>query len=60
LNPTGVFCWKRFDGKHSIAEIAAELQVACEDAPANAEADVRAFAEELVAKGLAGFELPSP
>lgn len=57
LNPTAVFCWKRFDGRHSIAEIAAELRAACKDVPPDAEAEIRAFVEDVVAKGLAGFEL---
>jgi SynChlorMet cassette protein ScmD len=57
LNPTGVFCWKRFDGRHTLAEIAAELREACADAPPEAEQHMRGFCDGLAAKGLVGFEL---
>jgi SynChlorMet cassette protein ScmD len=58
VNPTGVFCWKRFDGRHTLGEITAELRAACADAPSEAEQNVREFSEELATKGLIGFEVP--
>jgi SynChlorMet cassette protein ScmD len=57
MNPTGVFCWKRFDGRHTLAEIVAELREACADAPPEAEQNVQEFCDGLAAKGLVGFEL---
>jgi SynChlorMet cassette protein ScmD len=57
VNPTGVFCWKRFDGRHTLGEITAELRAACADAPSEAEQNVREFSEELAGKGLIGFEV---
>ena len=58
LNPIGVFCWKHLDGKHTVRDIAAELRDVCDDVPSDAEQSIQAFSEQLVAKGLAGFELP--
>lgn len=59
INPTGVFIWKRLDGRRTSEEIAAELKDNSEDAPELAQltADVREFIGDLVAKGLAGYEV---
>ena len=57
LNPTGVFCWKRFDGKHALPEIVAELREVCDDAPVEVEQHIEDFSAELAAKGLIGFEV---
>ena len=57
LNPTGVFCWKRFDGRHALPEIIAELRKVCDDVPVEAEKSIEAFSAELAAKGLIGYEV---
>jgi len=59
LNPVSVFIYKRLDGKHSIDEIMTELRFACQNAPEEAETDVRQFLDDLVAKGLAGHAVNS-
>ena len=60
LNPTGVFCWKRFDGRHTLPDIIAELRDACEDVPPDAGKEIQVFSEELAAKGLVGCEVAPP
>ena len=57
LNPTGVFCWKRFDGNHALPDIVAELREVCNDVPVEAEQNIEAFSAELAAKGLIGYEV---
>jgi SynChlorMet cassette protein ScmD len=57
LNPVSVFQWKRFDGRHSIEDILAELRESCEDVPDDAEEHLREFVEELEELGLVGYEL---
>ena len=57
LNPIGVFCWKRFDGKRTLPEIVAELREICNDIPMEAEQNIEAFTVELSSKGLIGFEV---
>ena len=57
INPVSVFIWKRLDGKHTINDILEGLREACEDAPENAEQEVKDFIKELLGKGYAGNEL---
>ena len=56
LNPVSVFIWKHLDGKHTLANIVAELLENCENVPDDAEESVRAFIEVLVERGLAGYK----
>ena len=56
LNPVSVFIFKRFDGTHSLEDIMKELRVECKNAPDDAEKYVRAFIEDLINRGLAGYE----
>jgi SynChlorMet cassette protein ScmD len=56
LNPVGVFIWKLLDGKHSIPDILAVMQESVEDVPPEAPADLEAWVQELVSRGLAGYE----
>lgn len=57
LNPTGVFIWKRLDGRHTIQEILKELRESCPDAPDEAAAHLQEFIRRLVEQGLAGYEV---
>ena len=57
VNPVGVFIWKHLDGKHSLAEIAAQISASFEAVPSEADAHVREFVEDLVRRGLAGYEI---
>lgn len=56
LNPVGVFVWQRLDGKHSVQDIVSELQVSCESIPGEAQDHVQEFIDDLLKKGLAGYE----
>jgi SynChlorMet cassette protein ScmD len=60
LDPVGVYIWKRLDGKHSTEDIVAELRRDCEDVPTEAGEHCGKFVEELLSRGLAGFELAQP
>lgn len=55
LNPTGVAIWKRLDGRHTLADIAAELDQDFEAVSPDAGQDVSAFVDELVVRGFVGL-----
>ena len=57
LNPVSIFIWKCLDGKHTIPDIIAELRENCQNMPEDAEERVKAFIQDLVENGLAGYEL---
>lgn len=55
VNTTGLFIWKRCDGKHSLEAIAAALQEAFDDAPLDAvQQDVEEFINGMVETGFIG------
>jgi SynChlorMet cassette protein ScmD len=56
INPTGVFIWKRLDGKHTADQLLEELRASCGEVSDKAAAEVKTFMEGLVRKGLAGHE----
>ena len=57
LNPIGVRIWKRLDGNHSVEDILQDLQESCEDVPEEAEGDLQEFVDDLVQRGLVGYEI---
>ena len=57
LNPIGVHIWKRLDGDHSVKDILQDLQKSYEDVPYEAEGDLQEFIEDLVQRGLVGYEV---
>ena len=57
LNPIGVHIWKRLDGNHSVKDILKDLQGGYEDVPYEAEGDLQEFIEDLVQRGLVGYEV---
>jgi SynChlorMet cassette protein ScmD len=57
LNPIGVSIWKRLDGNHSVKDILKDLQEGYDDVPDEAEGDLEEFIEDLVQRGLAGYEV---
>jgi SynChlorMet cassette protein ScmD len=57
VNPIGVHIWKRLDGNHSVKDILQDLQEGYEDVPDEAEGDLQEFIEDLVQRGLAGYEI---
>ncbi|UCD84642.1 MAG: SynChlorMet cassette protein ScmD [Deltaproteobacteria bacterium] len=57
LNPVSVFVWKHLDGKHTAADILAELRENCENVPEEAEEQIKNFIESLLEEGLAGYEV---
>ena len=56
LNPVGVFVWKKLDGKHTVDDIVVELRENCEDVPEEAKDHVTELINDLVERGLAGYE----
>jgi SynChlorMet cassette protein ScmD len=59
LNPVSVFIWKRLDGRHSEEEILEDLRNHCENVAEDAPDHLREFIDDLVHRGLAGYELSS-
>ena len=59
LNPVSVFIWKRLDGRHSEEEILEDLKDLCDNIPVDAGIHLREFIDDLVRRGLAGYEVPS-
>jgi SynChlorMet cassette protein ScmD len=57
LNPIGVHIWKRLDGNHSVKDILQDLQESYEDVPYEAGGDLQEFIEDLVQRGLVGYEI---
>ena len=57
INPVGVFVWKNLDGQHTIQDILKELNDTCEGVPEEAEEHLKDLIEDLVQKGLAGYEV---
>ena len=57
LNPIGVNIWKRLDGNHSVKDILKDLYEVYEDVPEEAEGDLKEFIENLVQRGLVGYEV---
>ena len=56
-NPVGVAVWKLMDGRHSLAEIVAEIKDQFADVPAAAATEVTAFVKDLAERGFVGYEL---
>jgi SynChlorMet cassette protein ScmD len=54
LNPSGIFIWKRLDGKHTVKEIANELRTDFKNVPLEVENQVARLIDNLVQRGLAG------
>jgi SynChlorMet cassette protein ScmD len=57
LDPVGVFIWKLMDGKRTIGDIAAAVRSECDDAPEDAKTYIKTFIDDIVGRGLAGFEI---
>ena len=57
LDPVSVFIWKRLDGSHSLEDIMEALRSECDDAPEDAETYVKKFIDDIIEKGLAGYEI---
>ena len=57
LNPIGVHIWKQLDGNHSVNDILQDLQEGFEDVPDEVEGDLQEFIEDLVLRGLVGYEI---
>ena len=51
LNGTAAAIWYLVDGARSLAEIAAFIRAELPDAPADTEAAVRAFVDDMLARG---------
>lgn len=56
LNPVSVFIWKHLDGRHTIEDILKELRESCENVPEDAGNHIKEFIEDMVKRGLVGYE----
>ena len=56
LNPVSVFIYKRLDGQHTLEDIMKELRAECKNAPEDAEKHAQDFIDDLLKRGLAGYE----
>jgi len=56
LDPVSVFIYKRLDGQHTLGGIMKELRAECKNAPEDAEKYVQDFIDDLLKRGLAGYE----
>ncbi len=54
LNPTGVFVWKRLDGRHTVDDLVRDIRKAYDGVPEQVRDEVAAIVDDLLAKGLAG------
>ena len=57
INPVRLYIWKRLDGKHTVKDILDELCNDCDNMPDDAESFIQEFIQELVKRGLAGYEV---
>jgi SynChlorMet cassette protein ScmD len=57
LSPTGVYVWKLLDGGHTLDALLQKIREHAEDVPGEASDHIRTFVDELVVKGLAGFDI---
>ena len=57
INPVSVFIWKRLDGRRTTESILKELREKCENMPEEAGDHVKDFIQDLVKRGLAGYEM---
>ncbi len=57
VNPVGVFIWRKLDGKNTVKDIVEALKKECEEVPDDVEAHCNEFIEEIVKRGLAGYEV---
>ena len=57
INPVSLYIWKRLDGKHTTQDILVELREDCNDLPEDAENSIDEFIQEVVKRGLAGYEI---
>jgi SynChlorMet cassette protein ScmC len=56
LSPVALAIWQAVDGQRSVAEIAAQLQAQCEDAPPDIASDVIVFLNDLKRRGFVSIE----
>jgi len=57
IDPVSVFIWKCLDGKHSEGDILKELRQNCDGVPEDALSHIDNFIQDLLKRGLAGYEL---
>lgn len=60
LNPTGVYLWKIFDGKHTTEEMLTALRQDALGVPADAGTHIDAFIQELTHHGMVTYETATP
>jgi SynChlorMet cassette protein ScmD len=60
LNPVSVFVWKRLDGEHTQKQILEDIKQNFDNVPEDAEIHLKEFIQDLLNRGLAGYELAKP
>jgi SynChlorMet cassette protein ScmD len=60
LNPVSVFVWKRLDGEHTQQQILEAIKQSFDNVPEEAEIHLNEFIQDLLDRGLAGYELAKP
>ncbi len=56
INPVSAFIWKCLDGKHTIEDIIKKLHENCDGVPDDAIDSVNEFIQDLLNRGLVGYE----
>ncbi|OGW85562.1 MAG: SynChlorMet cassette protein ScmD [Omnitrophica bacterium RIFCSPLOWO2_01_FULL_45_10] len=57
LNPVSVFIWKHLNGKNGVDDIVKKLRPCCKGVPYDADTHTNKFVDDLVTKGMAGYEI---
>ena len=58
LNQVGALIWKLLDGKNTFCEIKEKVGVGFQNVDTDVENHIDEFVQELIEKGLAGYEIP--
>jgi SynChlorMet cassette protein ScmD len=57
IDPVGVFIWKRLDGSNTTQDIVTQLAKECQGVPQEAQVHCKKFINDLIERGLAGYEV---
>ena len=60
ISPVGVAIFKLLDGRRTLGQIVEAVNSEFDDVPAGVEEEVRAFIDQLAAKGYVGYEDRDP
>lgn len=57
IDPIGIDIWKKLNGKNTLEEITVNLKKEYDDMPESGPVEIKEFVDELIDKGLVGFEV---